>query len=215
MPVGPRFTRIAERNRSSSGKRGPVRGRGGGEPATGFSRRLRISARRVSYSREVGGTRTTPCCGRSSHRNSINGIRAFPEERRHRPLAWQFPQDLREGVVGGAAEEHEHRLLDFAFRLLQMRRHCAERNRGGFFQRVAIDARADGRKTDGRDVALSGKLQALSVTGCQQFRLAVMAVPVDRAYSVKYVLRGQLAGSGCDRASGRTTADAGADRVQL
>src|SRR5579884_992903 len=80
---------------------------------------------------------------------------------------------------------------------------------------VAVCAGADGGETDAAHVALFGEFETGPITGLELAGFAMPAVVVDGADGVKYVLRGQGAGGGCDGATGRTSARFLADGVQL
>src|SRR5687768_3244295 len=99
--------------------------------------------------------------------------------------------------------EREHRLAEASendFFELRMRANVARRRADGdldrVFQRVAIDAAADGGKRDGPNAMSKRKLEAGAITRLEQLRLAAGAPAPYRAYRMDHMLGRQLVAAG-------------------
>lgn len=88
-------------------------------------------------------------------------------------------------------------------------------NRGRFFQRITVGARADSGKADGADTVFLGQVQAGAVTIRQLLGFTVLPVVINRANRMKNVLGRQRSRARGYGASGGTSAGNFADFVQL
>ena len=96
-----------------------------------------------------------------------------------------------------------------------MERQRFKRDAGRGFDRISINARADGRETDAADGASFGKREACSITARQMLRLAVAAVSIDRTHGVEDETRREPSGARDHRAACGTSALRHSNLVKL
>lgn len=102
-------------------------------------------------------------------------------------------------VVIAGKEAKDNPLQNAA--LTHVVKRCADCNRAGQLDGVAVNPRADRRKRDARHPALLGAPQAVGVGRVQEIRLAVVAAMPDRPHGVDDDLCRQVA---CDGGYGLT-----------
>src|SRR5258708_39538539 len=109
-----------------------------------------------------------------------------------------FSRPRRLGFVHGeraGAEKRERDLLD-RFVLLREPPALEHRDLGGELHGIAVDAAADGGKSDRADPVRERELQAPPVTGSEELRLTARPAVPDGADGVDYVFRRQAIAAG-------------------
>ena len=92
-------------------------------------------------------------------------------------------------------EHSEQSLLNFG-RSFQRLGDSSQRQRGGKFERIAVDSGRNGTEADRPDSEPDSMLDAASVATGKRLRLAGVSSPPDRSDRMEYVAVGQLVPTG-------------------
>src|SRR5262245_31508085 len=109
------------------------------------------------------------------------------------------------GRVGREAAEHDAR--DAAWRVRDVRRHCADRDARGALRREAVDAGRDCGKGDRGEALRAGERQRGAVAGGEEIVLALIAAAPHRADRVDHVARLEPVAAGDLRGAGVAAAE--------
>src|SRR3989338_3275952 len=133
-------------------------------------------------------------CSGCGMRGSIHARPASAAASSHRPIIFLsggscIGEFLIDGEIAGgeAAEAH----LADRTELLQRRFDGFNRDPGGRFHRIAVDAGADARERNGMRAVIGGKPQQIAVAGSQQLRLALRTAAPHRPDRVDHESRRQ------------------------
>jgi len=93
--------------------------------------------------------------------------------------------------------------------------HGPHRDLGSFFDRIPVHAGADGRETDGPNIACGGQFQAVKIAGFKQRWLTMLPIPVHRPDGVEHVFGWQPPRARHNGTSRIAPANTSADLIEL